>query len=270
MLKIRIITGLILTTITAVALFNATPFYFGLISYAIALGCGWEWSHLIGIQGTMGRSLYVLLLASILLVCLYISIMELVIAGGIFWVVAASLVFFYPRSLLLIKFRIIRAGLGILSVTLFWVALNFLRAQQHGIGLLVFLLVLNFGADTIAYFVGKQWGRLRLLPLVSPGKSCEGALGALIYGISFTLSTVVYFNIAVSHWGALLLLTFTTTIFAIIGDLFESMIKRVAGVKDSGKVLPGHGGILDRLDSLIAAAPIFACGYVTYNILGYG
>src|SRR5207302_1283767 len=124
------------------------------------------------------------------------------------------------------------------------------------------LLILIWAADTGAYFAGRAFGKHKLLPNVSPGKTWEGFFGAMLMTV-IVMGFVVYFlNIPPNNWVPLFLLGFVTVIFSILGDLFESMLKRQAGIKDSGKILPGHGGILDRIDSLTSAAPIFALGVI--------
>ncbi len=116
------------------------------------------------------------------------------------------------------------------------------------------------GAQILRYFTGKQWGRHKLLPLVSPGKSVEGLIGALVNTVILTMIALWLCNTPSVVWPWAMLLSLSTVLFSIVGDLFESVMKREANVKDSGQLLPGHGGLLDRIDSLTAAAPVFAFG----------
>jgi phosphatidate cytidylyltransferase len=124
----------------------------------------------------------------------------------------------------------------------------------------LFLLVLIWIADSGAYFAGRRWGRRKLAPLVSPGKTREGAYGALAGGLLWGGVLAALYGVSVPQQGGLVLLCLLTVVASIVGDLYESLSKRERGVKDSGSLLPGHGGILDRIDSLTAAAPVFALG----------
>jgi phosphatidate cytidylyltransferase len=137
---------------------------------------------------------------------------------------------------------------------------NYLRNSPHGIAILLVLFALIWGADSGAYFVGKKWGKHKLLPQVSPGKTWEGLSGALGVTVIITFFSLFIFKVPYIRWPVALCLALITVLFSIVGDLFESMLKRRVGLKDSGHSLPGHGGILDRIDSLTAAAPIFASG----------
>ena len=133
----------------------------------------------------------------------------------------------------------------------------------------MYLFLLVWGADSGAYFVGRKLGRKKLAPDVSPNKSVEG-----LYGGIFTAAIIVlvvqyfYLDLTVTQHILFLLLSIVTVFGSVLGDLFESMIKRRAGIKDSGRILPGHGGVLDRIDSLLAAAPIFAAGVYILKLIG--
>ena len=123
-----------------------------------------------------------------------------------------------------------------------------------------------WGADTAAYFAGRRFGKNKLLFSVSPGKSWEGVWGALIASLVLAVLGAIYFEKFDAHFPAFMLVSLLAVIFSIIGDLNESYFKRRAGVKDSGTILPGHGGILDRIDSLTSAAPVFYSGLVLSGI----
>lgn len=136
---------------------------------------------------------------------------------------------------------------------------------------LLYVFVLVWCADSGAYFVGRKFGRRKMAPHVSPNKSVEGLMGGLLTGFLVVLG--VAFGL-LRHWSGtalalFLLLSLLTIVMSVFGDLFESMLKRHAGVKDSGTILPGHGGILDRIDSQLSAMPIFALGFWLLNYYGY-
>ena len=125
----------------------------------------------------------------------------------------------------------------------------------------MYLFLLVWGADSGAYFVGRKFGKRKLAPTVSPNKSVEGLYGGILTTIIVMLVVQYqYLNLTWVQQLLFLILSLITVFGSVLGDLFESMIKRRAGIKDSGRVLPGHGGVLDRIDSLLAAAPIFATG----------
>lgn len=129
--------------------------------------------------------------------------------------------------------------------------------QNQNVSILLLLLFIVWGADSFAYFSGKAFGRHKLAPNLSGGKTIEGVIGGLVGVLLITGVWMYFYN--ESNWG-FLLLALVTGIFSVVGDLYESIYKREAGVKDSGNILPGHGGILDRIDGLLAATPIFMIG----------
>lgn len=134
---------------------------------------------------------------------------------------------------------------------------------EQGRDLVVYLLCLVWATDIGAYLAGKQWGKHKLIPDVSPGKTQEGALGGMAMAMLVTIVGCIYFNpYSVGIW---FVISFVTILISMLGDLFMSMLKRRAKVKDTGGIFPGHGGMLDRLDSLIAASPILYCGLLYMN-----
>jgi phosphatidate cytidylyltransferase len=148
------------------------------------------------------------------------------------------------------------AGLVVLVAS--WVALMGLR-DEFGPGYVLFLFLLIWVADIGAYFAGRRWGRRKLASIISPGKTWEGALGAGTAALALALAGAVVLDWG-SRWPGFVAICMVTVGFSIAGDLFESMMKRQRGLKDSGSLLPGHGGVLDRVDSLTAAAPVFLLG----------
>ena len=232
----------------------------------ITLIGAWEWSRLMGIKHLLWRYVYVALIAYILFSMLFVYAPYVFFLALLAWILASVLVIRYPiASTWWSKRPFWRGLMGCLVLIPCWMALNFIRNQPAGITSLFALFILIWGADTAAYFVGRTWGKTKLAPTVSPGKSWEGLAGALVFALLWAVIILSFNPIVWSQAFSLSLLAVITVLFSVLGDLFESMLKRQVGLKDSGRILPGHGGLLDRIDSLTAAAPIFALGMVLLN-----
>jgi phosphatidate cytidylyltransferase len=142
-----------------------------------------------------------------------------------------------------------------------WLALVELDAiEPNGHWLVLALLLLIWVADITAYFAGRRWGRIKLAPILSPGKTRAGCYAALAAAAAFGLALAWLLGIGLRQGLAVVVICLLTTVVSIVGDLFESLLKRRRGLKDSGRLLPGHGGVLDRVDSMTAAAPVFTLG----------
>jgi phosphatidate cytidylyltransferase len=263
MLKQRILTAAILIPLVLLILFYSPPWLFLFLTTLLTMWGAWEWTSLMEITTTPGRFCYLFIVMGSFLVAHFLSAPVLFCIAFIFWLLTIPAILFYPRFSAWWHHSLIWRGLMGLYVLLpTWVAINYIRNQIDGAYALLYLFILIWGADSTAYFCGKKWGRHRLAPAVSPGKSVEGALGAIIFSILLAVVLLYVLGTPPSIWLYTVGLSVVTVIFSIIGDLFESMLKRQAGLKDSGHLLPGHGGLLDRIDSLTAGAPIFALGAV--------
>lgn len=261
MLKKRIITAAILIPITLAILFFLPVMVFGYLTSFVVLAAAWEWAGLIGLDRKATKVIYVLLTLLAIFVSLFVPVELTMLIASCWWVAALVSVTFYPRaSGWWSANKWLQGIMGIFALVPCWVALTFMRAQLDGVYALLFLFILIWGADSTAYFVGKRFGKRRLAAAVSPGKSVEGVVGALIFAVVITLFALWWSEMPLPGWPWALVLSLLTVVFSIVGDLFESMIKRNSGVKDSGQLLPGHGGLLDRIDSLTAAAPIYVLG----------
>jgi len=287
LLKQRIITALILAPAAIAAIFYLPLIYFAILLLVI-IGIGaWEWGPFMGFDtitrrvGFVGTTLFLItgLWATVSLNDLWISagqlhsyalaVLWLAVA---WWILSAFLMFSYPKaSGFWSKHRSIRGVFGWLTLVPTWLAFMVIRANDyqvdtyHGAQLLMFLLLMVWSADIGAYFVGKAFGKNKLMPNVSPGKTFEGFLGGI--AAACILVSIAAYLLAWNQAQVItvLLVTVLITTVSVLGDLNESMFKRQAGIKDSGSILPGHGGILDRIDSLTATAPIFALCYVLFG-----
>ena len=261
----RIKTAVILVIIVGVALFASdTPWLFvPLLAVGVTIAAH-EWTKLIPAQRKpMHFVLLVLLLTMISLlfpkVWLIWWLMSVVI-----WLMALVWVWQYPTRTQWYGRRLMTMGVIILTAAI--TAMFYLWQQSPWWLMYVFILV--WCADSGAYFVGRKFGKTKMAPNVSPNKSMQGLYGGLTVGMGVALFISMYW---LKYTGSVLLvfmlLSAMTIMASVLGDLFESMLKRRAGIKDSGTVLPGHGGVLDRIDSLLSATPIFALGYLLLQVL---
>jgi len=260
----RIMTAIVLIPLTLAGLFYLTPLWFCLFTSLIMLGAAWEWSRLMTLKSVWGRILYLIISAVFFywvftIPVTYVSWM--LIGVFVWWLSTIGMIAIYPaRSEWWSKGVFVRGIMGLLVMTPSLAAINILRNQTDGVYAILFLFILIWGADSAAYFAGRKWGRDKLAPLVSPGKTLQGCYGAFIFSVFITLITLWFCQVPFMVWPWAIILSLVTVMFSIVGDLFESMIKRKAAVKDSGNIFPGHGGLLDRIDSLTAAAPVFVLG----------
>ncbi len=268
MFKPRLTTGLIFILLAVWATLGLPSFYFGFaLGLLVAIGA-WEWAGLIGLSIPLQRSLYTLLVLScVWAVAAYLPVIAVLTAACLWWLVGLVWVVRFPAGHSLWANSLIGSLVGLLVLVPPWIALMALReGDDRGPYFVLFLLVMIWLADTAAYLAGRRWGSLRLAPQVSPGKTWEGLWGATLAVMLYALVSgmLVFAGASVLMF---MLLCLTTLWFSILGDLLESMFKRQAGVKDSGSLLPGHGGLLDRIDSLTAAAPVFVLSLLLSGML---
>lgn len=257
MLKLRILTALILIPLVIVGIFYASEFYFKLITAVIMLLAAWEWSRLSDCKNLPQRFLYVGVQAAILFLILpYLAPYDVLLKLGlVFWLLlCAYLIWAGSKPQLPMISSVITAGLGWLIISLCWVALQ--KLQMTPVYLL-FMLLIIWLADTAAFVSGRLWGQHLLAPTLSPKKTWEGFIIGLLFTFFAAMLTFYFFQGVKPTLAQMCLLVLLTSLAAVAGDLFESQLKRLRGLKDSGQLLPGHGGILDRIDSLLAAAPVF-------------
>jgi len=177
-----------------------------------------------------------------------------------FWLMIVALLLLVPSKILELKQnRIVMVLLGYVVLGSSFLSLYYLRIDiEGGASLLMYLMLLIWIADSGAYFSGRAFGKIKLSPQISPGKSIEGVIGGVIVCLVFAYFSADYIGFKPSL--LFLMISLSVVLVSVYGDLFESLLKRRAQVKDSGTLLPGHGGVLDRIDSLLAAGPFFvAC-----------
>ncbi|MDO3382244.1 phosphatidate cytidylyltransferase [Gilvimarinus algae] len=278
MLRQRVVTALILAAVFLSVLFFLPVALFSAFVATIVLISAWEWANLSGFEKTYSRIAYVLALAvSIALVAAYVGLLPLdgaagasqqryqnvLMVGCTWWALALLWVQGYPSSALLWGRRALRALMGFFVLVPTWAAFSYVRAHEFGAWLVLLIVLVVASADIGGYFVGRRFGRHKLAPKVSPGKTWEGFAGGvcanlLLSGLLWLLTNNTLL--------AVIALVVPTSLVSVLGDLLESMLKRERGIKDSSALLPGHGGVLDRVDSLTAAAPVFALALIALDI----
>ena len=273
MLKLRVLTALVLIPLMLWALFALPQTAFMIFIGVFVLIGAWEWSALCALKKMPARLAYVVLLAIAGVLLLITPSLTLALMGlaVLWWLWIFIELIVYPevhQGFLASRTGKLVSGFVVLLPA--WIALPVLRElPPHNAWLALFLLLIVWAADTGAYFAGHRWGKTKLAPKVSPGKTWEGVAGGVAVVLALALATGVY----VGHYtGAMLLawvlLATLTAFVSVLGDLFESRLKRAAGVKDSGTLFPGHGGVLDRIDAFTAAAPLFTFACLWWHAAG--
>jgi phosphatidate cytidylyltransferase len=268
MFKQRLITALFLLAAFFVTLFYTSPRIFCLITEVIIAYAAWEWTLLIGLKNLSHRVTYVAVIIAMMQVVYFMSIpltvcTDILGLAFIFWVLMIPLILMYPRAMFWKRSLVLQFIMGFFVLIPSWFAINFvLDADINGRYLLLYMFALVWTADISAYFFGSVWGIKTLVPRVSPQKTRAGVYGGVLTAVLATMLPLAYFHVPARIWPYALTLSLFTVIFSVVGDLLESMLKRSEGLKDSGNLLPGHGGLLDRIDSLTAAAPVFTFGAI--------
>lgn len=306
MLMQRIITALVLAAVVILAVLELPAYYFSLFIAIVTLGGAWEWLALTGVDKLTKKLLFfAALIIPMLGVSFWTVLLQLlseamewpeikdysdalewfVVLPVLFWLLAMIVIRQAANQLLQMEFKpFFQAFVGWLVLLSAWMFMTKLRIY-YGPSMVLYLLVLIWAADISAYFVGKKWGKDKLAPEISPGKTIQGMYGglgaAVVCGIGFWVYGKLTSEDAAEEvdealrfldelvFTDMLVLSVFTVLVSIYGDLLFSLVKRRKGVKDSGRLLPGHGGILDRVDSVVAATPFFYAGILLIGRIFY-
>ena len=279
MTKTRLLAALVMAPLAiAAVLLLPTPWMAALSAAMFLIGL-WEWLKLAEIEDTLSRS--VLLVVNLLLMVALVwasrsasggslVLLQIMVMIGVgWWCLAALWLRHYDfASDHDTHARVFKLAAATLSVIPAWCALALIHASQpHGNRWLLVALMIIWAADSGAYFAGRKFGRTKLSPRISPNKTVEGMVGGIVAGMLVALVAAPLANDAITMKQLLYvaIVAIWTILFSVVGDLFESLLKRHVGAKDSGNLIPGHGGVLDRIDSVLAALPVFALGKLLFG-----
>jgi len=272
MLLQRILTALVLLPLVIAGVLYLPTSGFALLLAAVILLGADEWARLAAFTASSQRLVYLLSMA-LAMAALYAGLRHPLLSLGLFaiaslgWLVITWLIVRYRPEQSAQPGRSVKLMIGYFVLLPTWAALVYLhRDGSLGPAMVLFALSLSWVADTGAYFAGRQWGKVKLSPHISPKKTREGVYGALV-AVGLWSGLLIWLRPETGTLLQVVMLCLLVCLVSVVGDLFESLLKRQAGIKDSGNLLPGHGGILDRIDSLTAVAPVFTLGLL---LLGGG
>ncbi len=277
MTRTRLLAALVMAPLTiAAVLLLPTPWMAALSAAAFLIGL-WEWLKLAEIDDPIARGV-LLVVNLVLMVALVwasrsatggslILFQLMVMLGVIWWLLACIWLKHYDfASDHNTHARVFKLAAATLSVIPAWCALALIHASQpHGNRWLLIALMIIWAADSGAYFAGRKFGKHKLSPRISPNKTIEGVIGGAIAGMAIALIAAPFAGATAKQLPAIAVVAIWTILFSVVGDLFESLLKRHVGAKDSGSLIPGHGGVLDRIDSVLAALPVFALGKLLFG-----
>jgi len=266
MFKQRVITAVALAAAFLALLLNLSALAFSLVISLLVVIAGWEWSNLMKLSSTVAKAGYLLFLSlSIAAAGYWLGLFErfdqaraqqMFEVAVALWAIIFLWIQGYPSSAILWASRPILGLLGLLLLTFTWAAVASILHHESGQWLLLLAIAIIALADIGGYIAGNLLGKHKLAPIISPGKTWEGFAG----GMTFQLLLIVGLMTVLPDMvlSSLFILIVPVALYSVLGDLFESMLKRHSGVKDSSQLLPGHGGVLDRIDGIMAALPLFA------------
>jgi phosphatidate cytidylyltransferase len=247
-------------------IFSLPENWFAISAVVLVTIGAWEWSALTGLSTTFQRSMFVLLNLFFFVTVLFLQNtninLAIILTSLVWWMISIPLLLNFPfKDKNILHVKLVKGVVGIILLLATMVSMILIRSNpQFGPEFILYAILLIWFADSGAYFAGRALGKNKLLPNVSPGKTWEGVAGAILITLITSLVALNILNISSSHTIPFIFVTLVTVVYSIVGDLSESMFKRMSHIKDSGHLLPGHGGILDRIDSLMSALPVFFAG----------
>jgi phosphatidate cytidylyltransferase len=272
MTRTRVLAALAMTPIAIAAiLLLPTPWMVALAAVLFLAGL-WEWFRLADIDDTLARTVLLVVNMALMVAIVwgsrtsgglsYVLLQIMIVVGVAWWLLAMLwLRHFDFASNHETHARVFKLAAGTLAIVPAWCALAVLHgSEQNGHRWLFVALMIVWAADSGAYFAGRRFGKRKLAPRISPNKTIEGLLGGVASGLVVALAFAPFAGATLRELPAVALVAIVAVLFSVVGDLFESLLKRHVGAKDSGDLIPGHGGILDRIDGVVAALPVFALG----------
>jgi phosphatidate cytidylyltransferase len=266
LLRTRVITALVLASVITTLILFFPTWAVGWIIGIFWLGGTWEWAGLARLKG-FARLGYLTVSGGLMLSMAYWGmeqswVFPITVIAIAWWSIALYILGAYPFRIPLL----LVGAAGPVALLPAWFLLTYLHGNlPQGPGLTMSILLIVWAADVGAYFVGSFWGRVKLASRVSPAKTWEGVIGGLLLVV---VISYVFSHVLEIPSGSFVVISIAAAVSSVIGDLTVSIFKRNVNIKDSGRLLPGHGGILDRIDSLVAAIPIFTLGLIVAGLPG--
>lgn len=274
MTRVRVLTSLVMAPVAIAGILLLPAEWMAALAALLFLAGLWEWFELAEIEDTLARTVLLVAHLAMMVAIVWASrssagftfaLLQVTTMVGVAWWLLALLWLRRPgfASDHDTHARVFKLAAGALAVIPAWCALGWIHGNpddEFPHRWLLAALAVVWAADTGAYFVGRKFGRRKLAPTISPNKTIEGMLGGVACGVLAGLGFGVFAGAGMAELPAVALVSLVAVLFSVVGDLFESLLKRHVGVKDSGNLLPGHGGILDRIDGVVAALPAFALG----------
>lgn len=263
MLYLRVLTAIILIPLVIWGILYSNTLSFAVVSAAIFLLAATEWLGMCSLKTLWLKISLLALFVLMLLGCYFWHSYIILVAGSLFWLLPLYWVSRYQgKAPQIFNHSLGKVTIGLVVLSMAWTALYVLKGLTNGPKWIILLLLLIWSTDTFAYFVGRFWGKDPLAKAVSPKKTWQGFWGGVIGALGVAVLLFVFLPMAPFNLFTWLGVSLITILLAVLGDLFESLVKRLSGVKDSGKILPGHGGVLDRIDSLLGALPFYTLSVV--------
>lgn len=259
MLKARIITSLVAAVVASSAIFMLSLEGYAIVFGIVAIVASYEWGGLLALSHRSSSLVGAFIMAAIIFSSWvfreWFPLYLIMVLGILSWILAAAIVWFYPQRKSLIRQPLFSSIIGILIIWSAWATLLMIRIELPDVGayLIFWVLLLVASADIGAFFSGRRFGVRLLAPLISPGKTWEGVFGGVLVACALCGGILSFLGYPLIWW----LYVAALSLISVMGDLFESVLKRERGVKDSGYLLPGHGGVLDRIDGALSVLPFF-------------